>query len=161
MTLQQTLFIVSGAITLGGALMVVTRRNVLHAALFLILSFLGIAGLYALLEAPVLAMAQMLVYVRGIAILIVFVIILTRGTTPPHTHGTNRQWGAALVIATALWGILVWMTLSYEWGAVPGPATEQGVATPPGVQDFVLPLAVTPVLLLAALIGVITTARKR
>jgi NADH-quinone oxidoreductase subunit J len=55
MTLQQILFIIFGAITLGAALMVVTRRNVFHAALFMILSFFGVAGLYVLLEAPFLA----------------------------------------------------------------------------------------------------------
>ncbi|NIV32455.1 MAG: NADH-quinone oxidoreductase subunit J, partial [Anaerolineae bacterium] len=52
MTIQHILFIVFGAVTLGAGLMVVTRRNVFHAALFLILSFFGVAGLYVLLEAP-------------------------------------------------------------------------------------------------------------
>ena len=92
--LQQILFIVFGVITLGAATMVVTRRNVFHAALFMILSFFGVAGLFVLLEAPFLAAVQLFIYIGAIAILIIFAIMLTPDMMDPNIPGANRQRGA-------------------------------------------------------------------
>ena len=121
MTIQHILFIIFGAVTLGAGLMVVTRRNVFHAALFLILSFFGVAGLYVLLEAPFLAGVQLFIYAGGIAILIIFAIMLTRDMMNPDVLGANRQWWAAALVAVALCGVLVWAVLNHGWGAAPGP----------------------------------------
>ena len=163
MTLEQILFIISGAITLGAALMVVTRRNTFHAAMFLILSLSGVAGLYALLEAPFLAAVQLFIYAGGIAI----VVTLTRDTTNLLGNGVgrNRQWWAAALVAAALCGVLGWVILKHEWGMVPGPVPVHGTATLETAlatpEGFALALAVTVVLLLVALTGVGTVARKR
>jgi NADH-quinone oxidoreductase subunit J len=164
-TLQQILFIIFGAITLGAALMVVTRRNVFHAALFLILSFFGVAGLYVLLEAPFLAAVQLFIYVGGIAILIIFAIMLTRGMMNPKVPGANQQWWVSALAAVALCGMLGWMALSHDWGAAPGPVREDSIAILGKAlvdpQGFVLPFEVASVLLLVALIGAVTIARER
>ncbi len=167
MSLQQILFIIFGAITLGAALLVVTRRNVFHAALFLILSFFGVAGLYVLLEAPFLAAVQLFVYVGGIAILIVFAITLTRDTMNPLENGAgrNRQWWAAALVAVALCGMLGWVALNHDWGAAPGPVLEHSIAilgtTLVDPEGLVLPFEVASVLLLVTLIGTVTIARER
>ncbi len=165
MTVEQVLFIVFGALTLGAALLVVTRRNVFHAALFLILSCFGVAGLYVLLEAPFLAAVQVFIYVGGIAILIIFAITLTQGMTNPNSAGRNRQWWAAALVAVALCGVLGWVVLNHDWGAAPGPVHEDSIATLGQAlvdpEGFVLPFEVASVLLLVALIGAATIVRER
>ena len=79
MAIQQILFVVCAAVVLGGALLVVTTRNLFHAAIFLIMSFFGVAGFYVLLEAGFFAVAQILVYIGAISILVIFSVMLTRG----------------------------------------------------------------------------------
>jgi NADH-quinone oxidoreductase subunit J len=164
-TIQHILFVVFGAVTLGAGLMVVTRRNVFHAALFLILSFFGVAGLYVLLEAPFLAGVQLFIYVGGIAILIIFAIMLTRNMMNPNVLGANRQWWTAALVAVLLCGVLGWVVLNHDWGAAPGPVPEHSIAllghTLTDPQGFALPFEVASVLLLVALIGAVTIARER
>ena len=165
MILQQVLFIIFGIITVGAALMVVTRRNVFHAALFLILSFFGVAGLYVLLEAPFLAAAQLFIYVGGIAILIIFALMLTRDMMNPNIVGSNRQWWLAALAAVALCAVMGWVVLNHEWvtttqSVSPDSIVNLGKALvdPAGL---VLPFEVASVLLLVALIGAVTIARER
>lgn len=164
-TIQHILFIIFGAVTLGAGLMVVTRRNVFHAALFLILSFFGVAGLYVLLEAPFLAGVQLFIYAGGIAILIIFAIMLTRDMMNPDVLGANRQWWAAALVTVALCGVLGWVALNHDWGPAPGPVPEHSIALLGQAlvdpQGFVLPFEVASVLLLVALIGAVTIARER
>jgi NADH-quinone oxidoreductase subunit J len=166
MTLQQILFIIFGAITLGAALMVVTRRNVFHAALFMILSFFGVAGLYVLLEAPFLAGVQLFIYIGGISILIIFAIMLTRDMMAPNFAGRNRQWTAAALVAVALCAVLVWAVLNHDWAAAaPGAVPEDSITrlgqTLVDAEELALPFEVASVLLLVALIGAVTIARER
>ena len=165
MTLQQVVFIILGVTTLGAALLMVTRRNVFHAALFMILSFFGVAGLYVLLEAPFLAAVQLFIYIGAIAVLIIFAIMLTRDMMSPNIPGANRQRGAAALVAVALCGVLVWMALSHKWGAAPGPVPEHSIAllgaTLADLEGFALPFEVASVVLLVALIGAVTIVRER
>ena len=165
MTLQQVLFIIFGIITVGAALMVVTRRNVFHAALFLILSFFGVAGLYVLLEAPFLAAVQLFIYVGGIAILIIFALMLTRDMMNPNVTGANRQWWLAALAAVALCAVMGWVVLNHEWVTTTEPVSPDSIINlgkalvdPAGL---VLPFEVASVLLLVALIGAVTIARER
>ncbi|MFQ6100292.1 MAG: NADH-quinone oxidoreductase subunit J [Anaerolineae bacterium] len=164
-TLQQVLFIIFGVITLGAALMVVVRRNVFHAALFLVLAFFGVAGLYVLLEAPFLAAVQLFIYIGGIAILIIFAIMLTREMMNPLLPRANRQWWAAALAALVLCGMLGWVALNHDWGVTSESVSSDSIANlgralvdPAG---FVLPFEVASVLLLVALIGAVTIARER
>ena len=162
---QQVLFIVFGVITLGAALMMVTRRNVFHAALFMILSFFGVAGLYVLLEAPFLAGVQLFIYIGGISILIIFAIMLTRDMMNPNIVGRNSQWIAAAVVTVALCAVLVWTVLSYDWAAASGAVPEDTIARLGKAlvdqKGLALPFEVASVLLLVALIGAVTIARER
>jgi len=164
MTLQRVVFIILGSITLGAALLMVTRRNVFHAALFMILSFFGVAGLYVLLEAPFLAAVQLFVYIGGIATLIIFAIMVTRGMMTPSIPRANRQRVIAALVAVALCGVLVWMVLSHQWAAGPGPVPEHTIAllgaTLVDPEGFALPFEVASVLLLVALIGAVAIARE-
>ena len=104
-TVSHVVFIILSAIALIGALGVVTTRNLFRAALFLVLSFIGVAGFYILLEAEFLAMVQILVYVGAIAILIIFAIMLSQRLMAPGYKASNEQWGWALVSAVALFAV--------------------------------------------------------
>ena len=164
--LPQILFLVFGVITLGGGLMVVTRRNVFHAALFMILSFFGVAGLYVLLEAPFLAGAQLFIYVGGISILIIFAIMLTRDMMKPGPVGRNRQWIVAAIVVAALGVVLTWTVIGHDWvGKTPGAVPESSLVTLGQVlvdqSELALPFEVASVLLLVALIGAVTLAREQ
>jgi NADH-quinone oxidoreductase subunit J len=165
MTLEQILFIIFGVLTLGAALMVVVRRNVFHAALFLIVSFFGVAGLYVLLEAPFLAAVQLFIYVGGISILIIFAIMLTQSLMDPEEPGANRQWFVAAIVAVALCLVMGWMAFNHNWETSPGPVPENSIVLLGSAlvdsQGLVLPFEVASVLLLVALIGAATIARER
>src|SRR5881628_3062703 len=76
MTAQLLVFYLLAALTVGGASLVVTRRNPVHSALFLVVAFMGVAGVFVLLEAEFLAAVQVLVYAGGIMVLFLFVIML-------------------------------------------------------------------------------------
>ncbi len=163
MTAQQILFIIAGTVTLGASLMVVTRRNVLRAALFLILAFLGVGGLFLLLEAPFMSVVQLLVCIGGIATLTIFTIQFTRSESPERI--ANRQWIAAALVAVALCSVLIWTILSYQWTTSADPAPERSIAVLGAAmanpRELALPFGVSSVLLLVALIGAATLARAQ
>ena len=100
------LFLIFSAMTLGGGFSVVTQRNLFHAALSLMLSLFGTAGLFVLLVAPFLAAVQVLVYIGAIAILILFAIMLTRRMMGLSLT-MNSQW-----VAGAAVGILLFVALA-------------------------------------------------
>jgi NADH-quinone oxidoreductase subunit J len=165
MVVTQVIFIILSAVALIGALGVVLSRNLFHAAIFLVLSFVGVAGFYVLLEAEFLAMIQILVYVGAIAILIIFAIMLSRRLMSPDFRASNEQWLWALVAAVALFAILVIVLIQVDWpvaqAEVPsGTLVELGKAlVDPG--QYLLVFEVASVLLLVALVGAVIVARER
>jgi NADH-quinone oxidoreductase subunit J len=169
MTFQQLIFIVISAITLVSGLVVVTDRNLFRAAIALMASFLGVAGLYVLLEAGFLAVAQLLVYIGAISILVIFAIMMTRRLmqTSESPFNTQPVWG--LVAAVALFALLFLMIIQ-TWPAslYPGAPPVEPEVLRESVSDlgralvspeqYVLPFEVASVLLLAALVGSIVIA---
>ncbi|MFQ5874969.1 MAG: NADH-quinone oxidoreductase subunit J, partial [Dehalococcoidia bacterium] len=111
MTILHVIFIVLALVSLGGAWGVVSARSVFNSALFLILSFVGVAGLYVLLEAGFLAAVQLLIYVGAIAVLILFAVMLTRGMMTEGSGLINEQWGIAGGIAGLLFAALALLSL--------------------------------------------------
>jgi NADH:ubiquinone oxidoreductase subunit 6 (subunit J) len=165
MNVSQVLFIIFSAVALIGALGVVTTRNLFRAALLLVLSFVGVAGFYVLLEAELLAMFQLLVYVGAISILIIFAIMLSRRMMSPEFRASNEQWGWALGAAVLLFAILVIILVQVGWpvveAAVPGDMISglgQALVSP---DQFVLVFEVASVLLLVALVGAVIVAREK
>jgi NADH-quinone oxidoreductase subunit J len=104
---EQIVFFIFTAITLLGALGTVTQRNLFRAALSLMAALVGVAGLFGLLEAGFLAMMQVLVYAGGIAILIVFAVMMTRRVMNPDEPQSNSQAAGAAVLALAVLLVLV------------------------------------------------------
>jgi NADH:ubiquinone oxidoreductase subunit 6 (subunit J) len=165
MNVSQVVFIILSAVALVGALGVVTNRNLFRAALFLVLSFVGVAGFYILLEAELLAMIQLLVYVGAISILIIFAVMLSRKLMSPDFQAQNEQWLGGLLVAVALFVLLAFILLSVSWptvqAGVPADAISelgQALVSP---NQFVLVFEVASVLLLVALVGAVIIARER
>ena len=117
------LFAVLAALTLGGGLGVVVTRNVVHAALFLLLSLLAVAGVYLILLAEFLAMVQVLIYGGAVIIVVLFAIMLTRSSEYPRISD-NKQWPLAAVTAIALAGVLA----AAFWLGSPGDTQPQSPA---------------------------------
>ena len=93
------LFLITAVVILASALMVVTTRNLVHAALWLVASLFGVAILYALLEAGFLAVVQVVVYIGAIAILFIFAVMLTRREMSDKGPQVNKNWGISALLA--------------------------------------------------------------
>src|SRR5918912_2771950 len=124
--LIMVIFLVLAAFTLAAGVMVVTVKNIIHAALWLIASFFSVASLYLLMEAEFLAIVQVLVYVGAISILVLFAIMLTRHVTGEGVRQLYQRWWVALLVAAGLFGLLIVPTvLNYDWKIVPTSAAGQ------------------------------------
>ena len=159
----QVVFIILSIITLGAALAVVTSKNLFHSALFLILSFVGVAGLYILLEAGFLAVVQIMVYVGAIAILIIFAIMLTRRLMAKDLVQRNAQWGISGLVAVLLFAVLGFVLLRVDWPVVEANVSSESISIlgQELMSTYALPFEVASVLLLVALVGAIIIARER
>ena len=152
-------FILLSVFTVGGGLGVVATRNVVHAALFLLLSLLGIAGLYVLLASEFLALVQVFIYGGAIVIVLLFAIMLTRSREYPFISD-NRQWPLAGIGALLFFGMLVASFL------INNPVAEERhrvAFTDLGralFTDWALPFEVASIILLVALVGAIVIARE-
>ena len=160
MDASQVIFVLSAALIIASALMVVTTRNIVHAALWLISTLFGVAILYTVLEASFLAVVQVVIYIGAIAIMFIFAVMLTRREMRDTGAQTNSTWpGAALMGLITFGGLLVifskWNGLNKLPVEIPAGTdvlSELGLAlTSP--QAYVLPFEVASILLLAALIG--------
>lgn len=168
MAIQQIIFIVVAAATLGSALMVVLTRNLVHSALWLVAALFGIAVFYVLLQAGFLAVAQVVIYIGAIAILMIFTIMLTRRVATETGPQVNINWPWSLLLAVVFFGVVAWVLSGWsgfysQTPALPptaDPLVELGQALvdPDG---FVLPFELVSVLLLAALIGSVMIAWDR
>jgi len=161
--MQYIVFIIASLVTLGAAWKVVTGENVFHNALFMILSFIGVAALYVLLEAEFLAVVQILVYVGAISILIIFTVMLSRRLMAGDQSQRNSQWWIAAIVSVALFLGLGFMLLKVTWPAVAEELPKDIIASlgESFMGTYVLPFEVASVILLVALVGSIMIARER
>jgi NADH-quinone oxidoreductase subunit J len=159
----EIVFVLLGLVALGSALLCVTTRNVVRAALWLVVSLGALAGCYLVLTAEFVAVVQLLIYAGAVVVLLLFGLMFTRA---PLGRGSdldtaNRPVAALVAAATAgLLGVLLVdaFRLSYVdvAAAEPGSAEVVGAAL---FRSWVLPFEVVSVLLLAALVGAIALAR--
>ena len=160
MTAEQIIFLLTGALIFGAALMVVTTRNLVHAALWLVAVLFGVAVLYAILQAGFLAVVQIVVYIGAIAILFIFAVMLTRKEMRDKGPQTRANWWIAALLGLLVLAGLVFLILSQP------DINRTAVAMPEGLDTvrvlgtalvspdaYVLPFEVASVLLLAALVG--------
>lgn len=157
-------FWVLAAVAVASALAVVFLRNILRAALILVLCFVSVAGIYITLNADFLAAVQVLIYAGAIAILLVFAVMLTRDA--PRGNVLNRLWFPALVISLLMLMVIIYVSVSTDWDTVAEVASEPTTSTLATTlfdkeKGFVLPFEIASVLLLAAMIGAIVLAKER
>ncbi len=149
--------------TIAAAMGVVLLRNVFRAALALMLCFLAVAGIYITLSADFLAAVQVLVYIGAISILIILAIMLTRDV--PRGSPTNRLRFPAFIIAVLFFGAAAFAIFRTSWQVAAIPPQEPTTAALASALfsegGFILPLEITPLLLLAAILGAIVMMREK
>jgi len=158
-------FAIIAVVTLTSAVAAMSLRNLVHCALCLVVTFGGLAGLFLQLDAQFVGLAQILVYIGAVAILIVFAILLTRGSEPPQEPLVTSSWGTGVGVAVLGFGSLAAAILaSFVTHTLANPKTD--VAADIAVKsvgeklmkDYVLPLEAVALLLTAAMIGAVIIA---
>ena len=157
------LFYLLAAVILISGLLVVTLRNVFHSALFLVLAFFMVAGIYLTLSAEFLAAVQVLIYVGGILVLLLFGVMLTNKVVNVDIHTSTLNTITALVIAAVVAGTLSGLFYS-TWSEKGAPvSTAQTTTKALGemlMTSYLLPFEVASVVLVVALIGAAWTSRR-
>jgi NADH-quinone oxidoreductase subunit J len=162
MTIKLGIFYILAAFTVWAAAVVVLGKNIVRAAVALIFSFCGMAALYVLLDAEFLAAVQVLIYVGGITILLLFAIMLTSRISSTTTRVVNEQvvWSAVAAI-----GLMIGLIYASTRGiaALSGPPRLPETTPFLGralLTTYALPFEVVSILLLAGMVGAIILARK-
>jgi NADH-quinone oxidoreductase subunit J len=154
-------FYLISALAVGGSLAAVLLKNTVHCALALTLAFAGLALLFLQLDAQFAGFAQILVYIGAVAILVVFAILLTRGSDIPKDGVFSKTWLAGLAIGAAVFSVLSWAVLrATPWlpKATPAPAVTVNQIGEALMGRYVLPLEIVAILLTAALVGAVIVA---
>jgi NADH-quinone oxidoreductase subunit J len=162
-TAYEVVFTLLGVIALGSAVLMVSTRNVVRAALWLVVTLGAIAACFAVMTAEFVAVVQLLIYVGAVVVLLLFAVMFTRAPVGPATdlNTGNRPVAALVALATA--GLLVTLLVdAFRNAYIDLAAAEPGSAEVIGgsvFRTYVLPFEVISVLLLAALIGAIVLSR--
>lgn len=163
MQLTDVVFYAFALLTILSACVVVFSRNVVYAAFALLFTFTGVAGLYVLLYADFLAVTQILIYVGGILVLILFGVMLTSKVVSVDIKAGTVQTVPALIVAAVVGGTLAGIFYA-TWKGAPAPALGPETTTPGlGAQlmtSYILPFEIASVILVVALVGAAMTARR-
>jgi NADH-quinone oxidoreductase subunit J len=168
MTVEQLAFIVVAVVTLIASISVVTSRNLIHSALWLILTLFGVAIFYVFLNAGFFAVVQVIVYIGAIAILFIFTAMLTRRVMKETGPQTNSNWWLGVIIAGFLFAGLVVVLVNWSGfsstapvlSSTSGQITELGLALV-SPDQYVLPFELASILLVAGMIGAIYVAGEK
>ncbi len=154
-------FWVLAGVTVTSALSVVLMRSMFRAAIFLVLTFFGVAGLYVTLEADFLAAVQVLVYAGAISILLIFAVLFTRDVNRGSTF--NKTALLSFLVASLVFVSMVITALTTDWviSTEAAPATTTASLADAIFNRYVLPFEIVGLLLLASIIGAIVLVRER
>ena len=162
------LFLLLATVMIGAALLVVSMRDIIRCGLAMIVCFLALAGIYATLGAPMVAAAQVIVYIGAISVLILFAIMLTQDKAGPSRLVFQTQAAPAAIASIVVAVLVAIAAYGTNWGAV---AAQIRIATDTlayfifggdqtGTSQYVLVFEAVSVLLLAAVIGGVFLAKK-
>ena len=159
MTPSLVLFYAAGALAIGGALGVVMARNIVYAAIALLVALLGVAGVFLLAFAEFLALVQVLIYGGAIVVVILFALMLTR-IEDFEKLSDHSQWPLAAVAGVALFGVIVATVLGTETSTGPRQGVPLDALGTTLFQDWAVPFEVASLILLVALIGAVVMVRQ-
>ena len=169
MLIDTLLFYIFAVLVLGGAIFTITRRNAVHSALALIVSLLGVAGLYLMQQAEFLFAVQIVLYIGGIMVLFLFVIMLVNLDQAAKERQFQRQWlvaVAAVAVVAAQIGYFLYRGKDAfhfaEAAALPPPALgNTEIVADTLFSEYLLPFELASILLLVAVVGSVVMAKKR
>ncbi|MCC6860685.1 MAG: NADH-quinone oxidoreductase subunit J [Bryobacterales bacterium] len=164
------LFYVFALLVLGGGVLTITRKSAVHSAIYLIISLIGVGGLYLLQQAEFLFAVQIILYVGGVMLLFLFVIMLVNLEQAATERQFNKQWWIALACVLAVGAELAYVL--YRGAAAFQFARPSETPPAPGMgnteilaqvlfSEYLLPFEVASVLLLVAVVGSVIMAKKR
>lgn len=163
----QTAFFTLAALALGSALLVITRRNPVHSALWLVVTLFSVGGIFLILHAEFLFAVQIILYVGGVVVLILFVVMLVSVDVAEKQQRFGRHWVLALLtvgvlgaeLAYGLYGRGRGMTLPQVTYSARSFGNTQAIGTAL-YRSYVLPVEIASLLLLVAMIGAVIMAKR-
>jgi NADH-quinone oxidoreductase subunit J len=162
MTPSDVVFWILAVVTVGSAAVVVLSRTLIYSAFALLFTFFGVAGLYVLLGADFLAATQLLIYVGGILVLLLFGVMLTHKIYDLDLRTETTQLLSGVIVAAGLFVILAATAVRTDWATAerpPAPTTKEIGRLFMG--QYLLPFEAASVLLLVALVGAAMIVRRR
>jgi NADH-quinone oxidoreductase subunit J len=162
-TPETVVFFVLAAVTVASAAVVVLARSLISSAFALLVTFMGVAGIYFLLGADFLAATQLLIYVGGILILLLFGVMLTHKLYNLELRSQVHRFFPSLLVAVFLLALLIRTAVTTDWALGPGrrPLPTTLAIGEQFLGRFLLPFEAASILLLVALIGAATIVRRR
>ena len=162
MNICDFIFYLFAAVTLLSAFFVVTTRNIVRAAFFLLFTFFGVSGIYVLLGADFVAIVQLIVYVGGILILLIFGVMITNKITDVDIKTGTVQTLPAAIVVGIFTGMIGSVILNTDWLQAGTEMPESTLSTLGSMllNEYVLVFELLGILLLVALIGAASMARK-
>lgn len=156
-------FFIFAILAIASAWGVVTSKNIMHSALYLALSFSGVAVLYVLMNADYLAAVQLLIYTGGIAIMVIFAVMLTLRGEISESNPENKVWGWGALVSSLLFIMIALVILTNaDWRILPKPWTSGGSASDISLlllTKFMVPFEAAAILLTVALVGAVILAK--
>jgi NADH-quinone oxidoreductase subunit J len=158
-------------LVLGGAILTITRRNAIHSAVCLIISLIGVAGLYLLQKAEFLFAVQIILYIGGIMVLFLFVIMLVNLDAQAKERQFNGQWWIALACVAVVGAqVFYFIRKGADAFQLAKPAADAAASAVKGntemiadalFSEYLLPFEIASLLLLVAVVGSVVMAKKR
>ncbi len=155
-------FYVFAAIIVASASLVAFSRNLVYSAFALLFTFFGVAGIYVMLSADFLAAVQLLIYVGGILVLIIFAVMLTQRISEVEISNQSLRPAQGALILIGIMAVLLGVIFKTQW-SLEGQLEYQATTAPIGdllLKKYLLPFEIVSVLLLAALMGAAVIVRK-
>lgn len=161
--MSTVVFFIFAIMAVAAAWGVVTSKNIVHSALYLALSFTGVAVLYVLMNADFLAAVQMLIYTGAVAIMVVFGVMLTLRGDVCESNPENRSWFMGALVASSVFIVIAVVILSNaDWRVLATPWTSGGSAEDLSLlllTQFMIPFEAAAILLTVALVGAVILAK--
>ena len=161
MSATEIIFLLLAVLAVGSALLAMTTNQVVHSALWLVVTLGAVAGCFVLMTAEFVAWVQVLVYVGSVVVLVIFALMLTRQQSTVSAEVTGNRWAAAVLGLVAAVGLGATVISGFHGERIEGhrigSATSIGAAL---FNDWVLPFEILSGVLLAALVGAIVISRS-